>query len=115
MDTNNTMSSRLAAAGKAGEIRSVRYLAVTAMLSAVSFILMFLDFPIPFLIPSFIQMDVSELPALVGAFAFGPVCGVLVCLVKNLHLFITTTGSGVGELSNFFLGASFVLVEGYIL
>ena len=70
MDTNNTMSSRPAAAGKAGEIRSVRYLAVTAMLSAVSFILMFLDFPIPFLIPSFIQMDVSELPALVGAFAF---------------------------------------------
>ena len=57
-------------------------------------------------------MDVSELPALVGAFAFGPVCGVLVCLVKNLlHLFITTTG-GVGELSNFFLGASFVLVAG---
>lgn len=112
MDTNNTISSRPAAAGKAGEITSVRYLAVTAMLSAVSFILMFLDFPIPFLIPSFIQMDVSELPALVGAFAFGPVCGVLVCLVKNLlHLFITTTG-GVGELSNFFLGASFVLVAG---
>ena len=112
MDTNNTISSRTAGAGKAGEIRSVRYLAVTAMLSAVSFILMFLDFPIPFLIPNFIQMDVSELPALVGAFAFGPVCGVLVCLVKNLlHLFITTTG-GIGELSNFLLGASFVLVAG---
>ena len=66
----------------------VRYITVTAMLSAVAYVLMFIDFPIPFLIPSFIQMDVSELPALIGAFAMGPTCGVLVCLVKNLlHLF----------------------------
>ena len=82
----------------------IRYLTVTAMLSAVAYVLMFIDFPIPFLIPSFIQMDISELPALVGAFAFGPVCGVLICLVKNLlHLFITSTG-GVGELCNFCIG-----------
>ena len=74
----------------------VRYITVTAMLSAVAYVLMFIDFPIPFLIPSFIQMDVSELPALIGAFAMGPTCGVLICLVKNLlHLFITSTG-GVG-------------------
>lgn len=93
---------------------NVRYIAVTAMLSAVAFILMFLDFPIPFLIPSFVQMDISELPALVGAFAMGPTCGVLVCLVKNLlHLFITSTG-GVGELANFLLGAAFVLPAGMI-
>ena len=92
----------------------IRYLTVTAMLSAVAYVLMFIDFPIPFLIPSFIQMDISELPALVGAFAFGPVCGVLIGLVKNLlHLFITSTG-GVGELCNFLLGATFVLAAGLI-
>ncbi len=92
----------------------VRYITVTAMLSAVAYVLMFIDFPIPFLLPSFIQMDVSELPALIGAFSMGPVCGVLVCLVKNLlHLFITSTG-GVGELSNFILGVMFVLPAGII-
>lgn len=92
----------------------VRYLTVTAMLSAVAYILMFIDFPIPFLIPSFIQMDISELPALIGSFAMGPLCGVLICLVKNLlHLFITSTG-GVGELSNFLLGVAFVLPAGVI-
>ena len=92
----------------------VRYLTVTAMLSAVAYILMFIDFPIPFLIPSFIQMDISELPALIGAFAMGPGCGVFVCLVKNLlHLFITSTG-GVGELSNFLLGVAFVLPAGLL-
>lgn len=114
MDTNNTMRDRTAAAGTVKEVGSVRYIAVTAMLSAVAFILMFLDFPIPFLIPDFVEMDISELPALIGAFAMGPMCGVLVCLVKNLlHLLITTTG-GVGELCNFLLGASFVLTAGLI-
>ena len=94
-------------------ISSVRYMSVTAMLSAVAFILMFLDFSVPFM-PAFIKMDLSELPALIGAFSMGPVCGILICLIKNvLHLFITTTG-GVGELSNFLLGVAFVLPAGLI-
>ena len=97
----------------ASRIRA-RNLAVTAMLSAVAFILMFVDFPIPFLIPSFVQMDFSELPALLAAFSLGPVYGVVVCLVKNLiHLSITSTG-GSGELCNFLLGACFVFPAGYI-
>ena len=90
---------------------SVRKLTGTAMLSAIAYVLMFLDFSVPFM-PSFIKMDLSELPALIGAFTYGPVAGVVICLVKNvIHLMITTTG-GVGELSNFLLGASFVLVAG---
>ena len=89
-------------------------LAVAAMLSAIAFGLMFLDFPIPFLIPSFVQMDVSELPALLASFSLGPLYGVAVCLVKNLiHLLITTTG-GAGELCNFLLGACFVIPTGLI-
>ena len=93
---------------------NIRYMTVTAMLSAVAFALMFFEFSIPFLVPSFIQMDLSELPALIGAFAMWPWYGVLICLIKNLiHLLITTTG-GVGELSNFILGAAFVLPAGMI-
>lgn len=90
-----------------------RKVTMIGMLSAVAFILMYFDFSIP-LMPSFIKMDISELPALIGAFALGPVEGTIVCLVKNvLHLMKTTTG-GVGELSNFFLGASFVFSAGFI-
>lgn len=91
----------------------VRFVTVTAMLSAVAYVLMFLDFSVPFM-PGFIKMDLSELPALVGAFAMGPSCGIFVCLIKNLlHLTITSTG-GVGELSNFLLGMAFVLPAGLI-
>ncbi len=92
---------------------NVRKLTMTAMLSAVATVLMFLSFNVP-LMPSFIKLDFSELPALIASFAFGPVCGVTVCLVKNLvNLLFTTTG-GVGELSNFLLGACFVLPAGLI-
>ena len=92
---------------------TARSMAVIAMLAAVSFVLMLFDFSVPFM-PGFIKMDLSELPALVGAFALGPVSGVAVCLVKNLlHLFVTSTG-GVGELSNFMLGAVFTGVAGWM-
>ena len=108
MSTNHYSSGQRKSSGKRSAVRgttNVRYVTVTAMLSAIAFILMFLDFSVP-IMPSFIQMDLSELPALIGSFALGPVCGVVVCLVKNLlHLMITSTG-GVGELSNFVLRAS---------
>ena len=49
---------------------TTRNLTVAAMLSAVAFILMFIEFPLPMLIPSFVKMDFSDLPALLGAFAW---------------------------------------------
>lgn len=92
---------------------NVRKLTYTAMLSAVSAVLMFISFNVP-LMPSFIKMDLSELPALIASFALGPVSGVTVCLVKNLiNVFFSTTG-GIGELSNFLLGAFFVFPAGLI-
>ncbi|NBH84120.1 ECF transporter S component [bacterium C-53] len=92
---------------------NVRKMTMTGLLSAVAFLLMFFDFSVP-LMPAFIKMDLSELPALIGSFAMGPVAGVVICLIKNiLHLMKTSTG-GVGELSNFILGAVFVFTAGMI-
>ena len=81
-------------------------LTVTAMLSTVAFLLMFIEFPLPMLIPSFVKMDFSELPALIAAFSMGPVSGVVVCFIKNLvNLTMSTTG-GAGELCNFLMGVT---------
>lgn len=93
--------------------QSARKVAVTAVLAAMSSALMFLDFSIP-IIPSFIKLDFSELPALIASYALGPWYGVCVCLVKNLVNLLSTTTAGVGELSNFILGSVFVLFAGYI-
>ena len=93
----------------------IRELTVTAMLCAVATILMFLDFSLPMVIPSFVKMDVSELPALLASFSLGPVYGIAVCLVKNILnvIFHGSTG-GIGELCNFLIGASFVGTAGLI-
>lgn len=92
---------------------NVRTITMTAMFGAISAILMMFSFNVP-LMPGFIKMDLSELPALIGAFSMGPASGVAICLIKNvINVFATTTG-GVGELCNFLLGASFVLPAGLI-
>ena len=80
---------------------NVRFIAVTGVLSAAAFVLMLIEIPVPMLIPPFIKFDFSDLPALIGAFAMGPLCGILIEFIKNLlHTFVS--GSfGVGELSNF--------------
>lgn len=92
---------------------NVRMLAMTAMLSAVSFILAFIEIPVP-LSPSFARMDLSDFPALIGTFAFGPVSGLLIELVKNALQLISTSTGGVGELANFLMGGSYVFVAGII-
>jgi len=74
-------------------------LAVSAMLTAVAAVLQFLEFSIP-LVPSFIKLDFSDLPALLGTFSLGPVYGVAIQLVKNLLHLPFGSSAGVGELSN---------------
>ena len=93
--------------------QKIRFVVVTAMLGAMSAVLMMLSFSVPFM-PSFIKMDFSEMPALVASFSMGPVSGVLVCLIKNLINVTMTTTGGVGELSNFVLGVCLVLPAGLI-
>ena len=94
-------------------VSRTRKLVGTAMLAAVSVVLMFLAFPVP-LMPSFIKLDFAELPALIGAFAYGPVAGVAVCLVKNLVSLMKSSSGGVGTLCNFLLGICFVLPAGVV-
>ena len=86
---------------------------MTALLAAISYVLAFLEFPVP-LSPSFARMDLSDLPALIGAFAFGPVTGVMIELIKNILQLLSTSTGGIGELANFLMGASYVLVAGFI-
>lgn len=90
-----------------------RYIAGVAMLSALAFVLQYFEFPIP-IMPAFIKFDFSDLPALIGAFAYGPLAGVLVELIKNVIHCAVSQSATVGELSNFILGAVFAGTAGLI-
>lgn len=93
--------------------RKTHRLAVAAMLSAISFVLQFVEFSIP-IMPAFVKLDISDLPALLGTFSLGPVYGVVIQLVKNLLHLPFGSSAGVGELCNFVLGAVFVFVAGLV-
>ena len=94
-------------------IQNVRMLTMTAVLSAIAFVLAFFEFPVP-LSPTFARMDLSDLPALIGAFAYGPVSGILIEFVKNALQLLTSSTGGIGELANFIMGSSFVVTAGLI-
>lgn len=91
-------------------------MALIAMMGAAAVILMLFEIPLPFLAPPFYELDFSEVPVLIGAFALGPVSGVLIELIKILLNIIIngTNTAGVGELGNFLIGCSFILTASII-
>jgi len=96
--------------GVTEKILSTRKIAMIGMFSAIATILMLFEIPLPFA-PSFYKLDFSEVPVLVGTFAFGPVAGVMIEFVKIILklLFKGTSTAFVGELANFVVGCSFVV------
>ncbi|WP_318503464.1 ECF transporter S component [Bacillus sp. T3] len=94
----------------------VRALVSIAMLSSISYILMFLNFPVP-PFPAFLKIDFSDIPALIGAIILGPMAGVLIELMKNiLDYFIkgSETGVPVGHIANFLAGILYILPTYYV-
>lgn len=92
-------------------ILSTRKITMIGLFSALAMILHIFDFPVLFLAPGFYKLDFSEIPALVGAFAFGPVAGVMIEFCKILLKLVVkgTSTAFVGDLANFVIGCSLVL------
>lgn len=85
-------------------------IAVIAILTAISFILYaFVKFPLPFMFPSFLDMQISDLPALLGGFALGPVAGCIIIVVKCCIKMAMTTTACIGELADIIIGIANVL------
>ena len=94
------------------QVRSpLMMLVATAMLSAVALVLFLLEFPLLPMVP-FMKMDFSDIPAVFGGVLFGPLCGVLVELFKNLLEMLIkgmVSQMGFGNLQNFLVGCAYVL------
>ncbi len=86
-----------------------------SLLGVIGFLLMFIEVPIPIL-PSFLKIDISDLPALIGAFALGPAAGIGIELLKNiLHgIFKGAETAFIGELANFVVGSVLAFSAGYV-
>ena len=103
MNTNTRTSSK------------IRTIAQVGMLGAISVILMLFEIPLPFA-PSFYEIDLSEVPVMIGCFVMGPMAGVAIEFIKILlNLVINgTVTAGVGEIANFLIGCSMIVPAGII-
>jgi riboflavin transporter FmnP len=96
------MSQRTAASKKL-------LLIVTAgVLAAIATVLRFLEIPLP-LLPTFLKLDLSNIPALIGGLALGPVVGTAILLVKNLIYLPFSQTLGVGEVADFVISLTLIL------
>ena len=96
--------------GDSERVLATRKVVMIGVFSAIAAVLMVLEFPVPFA-PSFYGMDFSDLPALIGAFAYGPVAGVMIEFCKIvIKIFLKPSSTAfVGELANFVVACALVL------
>lgn len=94
----------------------LRMLTTTAMLGAMAGLLMLIEIPLGFIAPSFYKLDLSEVPVMIGTFAFGPVQGIVIELIKVLIKLVLkgTTTNYVGDIANFIIGVAMVVPAGII-
>ena len=94
---------------------STKEITTIGLLSSIAFVLMFFEGPIP-LFPRFLNLDISEVPVLIGTFMMGPLAGILIELIKNLlHLTVSRSADlGIGELANFLVGTAYIIPAGII-
>ena len=91
---------------------STKTLAKIGVLSAVAYVLMFISVPLP-IFPSFLKLDVSDIPAIFGGMAMGPLSGFIIALIKNLLQIGSTFTGGVGEIANAIIGGTYVVIISY--
>lgn len=89
---------------------SVKTLVSIALLSSLSAVLFMLEIPIVM----FYKLDLSNLPVLLGSFAFGPVAGLIIAFIKDLLGLLHSSTGGIGELADFLAVLPFALICGHM-
>lgn len=91
-------------------LASAKTIAKIGVLSAIAYVLMFISVPLP-IFPSFLKIDLSDIPAIFGGISLGPIAGLVIVIIKNFLQGITaSTTGGVGEFANIMIGGSYVLI-----
>ena len=98
------------------KIFSNRFIAKTAVFSAIAIILYIVpifQFKLPFF-PSFLEIHVDEIPALIAGFAYGPISGIIVIFIKTIVKLPLTTTAGAGELCDLIYSIAFIVPSALI-
>lgn len=100
---------------KKQRLMSTNTMTKVAILSAISYILMFISLPIPGIFPDFLKIDISDVPAIFGGMSLGPIAGFIIVFIKNLFQAMTaSTTAWIGEIANLLIGGSYVVIVSLI-
>jgi riboflavin transporter FmnP len=92
----------------------IKRISAISILSALSFVLYMVKFNLPFIFPSFLEIQFSNVPVLIGGFLYGPIAGVIIVIVRMVLKVPFTSTAGVGEFADLIIGVSIVLVSSLI-
>jgi len=92
-----------------------KVLAITkiGIFAGLSTVLYFIKFPLP-IFPSFLEIQFSILPAIIGGFSMGPLGGVLIVFVKFLMSLPFSKTAYVGDFADLIIGGITVLVTSLV-
>ena len=93
------------------QVTPARRVSIIGICAALAAVLHMLDFPLPFLAPTFYKLDFSEVPVLLAGFFLGPSATVACEGIKILLKLLLkgTSTAFVGDFANFVVGCCFVL------
>ena len=93
-------------------MKKTKGIVLIGMLAAVSVLLTFVRIPI---VPPVYDLDFSEIPVLIGAFAMGPMAGVLIEAIKAfIDFLLGSHTAGIGEVAQFIMGCALCVPAGIL-
>ena len=93
---------------------NVKELVLISIQAAITIVLYhFAKFKLPF-VPSWLDFQVSEIPAIITSFIYGPIAGIFIIIIRFIVKVPFSITVGVGELADLILGITVVLITGLI-
>ncbi len=89
-------------------VRFVARVAIFAAMSTILYIVPIFQIRLPF-VPSFMALHFDEIPAMIAGYAYGPIVGEAIILVKTVIKLPMTSTMGVGELADFIFSSAYIL------
>lgn len=96
------------------KVNRTKFVVVVGIFSGIAFVLQVIGSMLGLKVGGFLEIEISDLPALIISLAYGPLAGVMCELIKNLlHCTMTSTGL-VGEFANFIMNGTMCLAAGIV-
>ncbi len=93
--------------------QTIRKMCMIGILSALSVILYFIKTPLPFFV-SFLEIQFSNLPVLLGSFMFGPIEGAMIAIIRTIVKIPFTHTLCVGELQDLIISLAICCISGCV-